>query len=630
MTPVPETPAKKQNCHVPECKKAPKGFKTSQGLKGHMKKFHEIVIDALSPVTASARVLFAPETPSAQGNSKGQHNLPSVMTEGRYQCGQCTEQFKTKEEVKSHMDDKHDKVFLYETIDEPVINDKGDTQVESDNALRAAENDIVENDEEVEQDLVNIVEDLELEGIAREVKNLVRVDKIVDSFVDSAFEAMNPGVINLKPGCEECHSKDEKNKEYEKAILGKDARLAEKTNTIRGLMETLKNNKKEKVEMTKKLNKTEELRKKNADLEKDVSDLKEDLHTSEALLKMARNENITPPEVQVPEMSSSRPEVRVPEKDMLVKIKCRECDFQCENREELLEHKRQEKAKSRAKDPAYANENNTTEEGPLSEEDSKCGQCSYTNKNRVLLREHEEEMHRTEGGLVCEEDDSKCGQCNYRNKNKNLLGKHKEERHKEIKCVRCGEISAGMASFRQHGEKKHNYPTLPKCNSFYKWTPCQLTFKSHEDMMEHLSQIHLTESQRNGHGLAKYQGSGYENRSTSRKGPEPCRNGNQCRFHRQSRCHFYHEFPPMKQQARHPRQSPTDQWQEVPSRGQNGNNVRQSHVQQPQGHRYWSVPPQSSLPAPWCLHGTRCPVGSYCVLRHEDQDFPNLQQQDHQ
>ena len=92
MTPVDETPAKKQNCHVPECKKAPKGFKTSQGLKKHMKKFHEIVSDAFSP----ARVLFAPETPSAQGNSKGQHYLPSVLTEGRYQCGQCTEQFKVK------------------------------------------------------------------------------------------------------------------------------------------------------------------------------------------------------------------------------------------------------------------------------------------------------------------------------------------------------------------------------------------------------------------------------------------------------------------------------------------------------------------------------------------------------
>ena len=119
------------------------------------------------------------------------------------------------------MDDKHDKVFSYETIDEPVINDKGDTQVESDNALRAAENDIVENDEEVEQDLVNIVEDLELEGIAREVENLVRVDKIVDSFVDSAFEAMNPGVINLKPGCEECHSKDEKTRNMRRQFWGK-------------------------------------------------------------------------------------------------------------------------------------------------------------------------------------------------------------------------------------------------------------------------------------------------------------------------------------------------------------------------------------------------------------------------
>ena len=51
-------------------------------------------------------------------------------------------------------------------------------------------------------------------------------------------------------------------------------------------METLKNNKKEKVEMIKK---AEEVNRKNTALTTQVSDLKEDLHTKDALLKMARD-----------------------------------------------------------------------------------------------------------------------------------------------------------------------------------------------------------------------------------------------------------------------------------------------------------------------------------------------------
>ena len=86
MSPVPATSVQKKDCYIPECKKAPKGFKTNQGLKGHMKKFHDVVIDALLPMAETARVLFQNtsllETPSVQGKSKGQINYPEVVSEG--------------------------------------------------------------------------------------------------------------------------------------------------------------------------------------------------------------------------------------------------------------------------------------------------------------------------------------------------------------------------------------------------------------------------------------------------------------------------------------------------------------------------------------------------------------------
>ena len=93
MTPVPETPIQKKDCNVSECKRAPNGFKTSRGLKGHMKKFHDIVLDVLSPVATSARVLFesGADAPSVQGNSKGQVNYLEVLSEGVHICGKCPE-----------------------------------------------------------------------------------------------------------------------------------------------------------------------------------------------------------------------------------------------------------------------------------------------------------------------------------------------------------------------------------------------------------------------------------------------------------------------------------------------------------------------------------------------------------
>ena len=59
-------------------------------------------------------------------------------------------------------------------------------------------------------------------------------------------------------------------------------------------------------------------------------------------------------------------------------IKCRKCDFKCENEEELREHKRMNEAEYRANNSAY---NTSLQEGPLSENESKWEKCNFVSKN---------------------------------------------------------------------------------------------------------------------------------------------------------------------------------------------------------------------------------------------------------
>ena len=73
--------------------------------------------------------------------------------------------------------------------------------------------------------------------------------------------------------------------------------------------------------------------------------------------------------------------------NVAISIKCRECEFVCRSREELLEHKRNKKAE-------YRSQQKASEEGPLSEAESKCDKCNFASKNRVLLEEHNDKRIR--------------------------------------------------------------------------------------------------------------------------------------------------------------------------------------------------------------------------------------------
>ena len=225
-------------------------------------------------------------------------------------------------------------------------------------------------------------------------------------------------------------------------------------------------------------------------------------------------------------------------------------------------------------------------------------------------------------------EEFKCDKCSFQGENMVNINDHKEKYHiTEHKCLVCGDTFVNMESFRKHAEihkYKGQVSYFPGNSAFFNCNECKESFKSHDYMMNHLSEVHLTEAQRQGAGLAKYNGRA-EGRENIRERRALCRNGVECWFYQNYRCRFFHPQRPQAQQ-RHVRQTPSDEWQQVPSLRPDHN--QQGQVQHPQEqvaqvHKYWSVPPQGDSSKPWCLHGDRCPMGKYCVLRHESLDFPN-------
>ena len=210
MTPViDKTPAQiKVDCSAPECKKT---FVTQRNMEKHKEKFHKIV-SALSqsPLATTVRTLFSGDgvdgvsLPSTQGDSSGRVNSPKVVTEGTFQCNECSEEFRMKVELLRHITIKHNKAQAAMRNDKD--NDKSANKTDS-----VVEHDDIEEEEEIRE----IAEDLEDEGLAVQVEEMIelgkmmRVDKIVDSVVETVFREMNPDAVVSKPDCHDCDLKDE-------------------------------------------------------------------------------------------------------------------------------------------------------------------------------------------------------------------------------------------------------------------------------------------------------------------------------------------------------------------------------------------------------------------------------------
>ena len=441
MTPVPETPIQKKDCNVSECKRAPNGFKTSRGLTNHLKKFHDIVLDAFSPAASSAKILFQTrsETPSIQGNSKGQVNFPKRLSEGLIICGKCPQEFSSRDEVKKHMDNKHDK--------EEVINDE--IQM------------VQQNEEEI---LVNFMEDIEDGNIARNLENRIAVEKIVQNFVEIAYNEMNPSEVTIKPSCHECACKDEKIIEFEKLLDEKDSQLVEKSVTIKGMGETLRKNVKERTEMQKKVDQTDKINGKLVETQKEIAVLKVRLETREAMSEL--NKQIAQNETN--HVVTDKIEITADIK------KCKKCKFTASNLKILglhMENDHQHEfmctdctTKFPFKNQLKIHRREVHEEGSFA-----CFVCNQHFKTHKELKQHIKKRCKTTHG----------------NTTSSIVHKHNEDilEEDEHKCPICPKITNNQVSLINHINTKHK-ATQDKCDS------CGQEFENKENLIKHIVEHH--------------------------------------------------------------------------------------------------------------------------------------------
>ena len=231
-----------------------------------------------------------------------------------------------------------------------------------------------------------------------------------------------------------------------------------------------------------------------------------------------------------------------------------------------------------------------------------------------------------EGPLNIEK--SKCNKCTFETRNRVLMNEHKEKYHGGFKCLMCTGIFTTKNHFLQHKKIHEAELNVPLGSSYpmnvysFQCTPCQTSFRTHEDMMNHMSENHVRKEQHTWEMPVNYKsgpvGSDHDGR------PPMCKNGENCRFHSQRRCNFYHPLPPKPQQSRHQRQTPSSEWKQVPAQWQHhqqGHKVQKPHGDQPQAPRSWMAPRDTSTT--WCKHADNCLQGRFCILRKDSQqDFP--------
>ena len=266
----------------------------------------------------------------------------------------------------------------------------------------------------------------------------------------------------------------------------------------------------------------------------------------------------------------------------------------------------------------HANKCHEIQEGPLTGEDSKCGQCSYQNKNIVLLEEHKNKEHEeVQGGRGGHRQQQsrqkkvvepswtratkqpveewlprlKCQKCRYETNTQNELVHHIETKHKQanIKCDNCPKTFLNSESLVTHIGQKHtinqqqhssNSSLIDSQINCVDWrcSFCGEKFQGKEVRDNHFCQEHPFRT-------VKRQG------KTMRRNKiqEECKRGSECHHWKAGTCWFYHvkivERPAEVQQ---------------PSR-----NTRRADM--------------------WCAYQDRCNRRQFCEFKHIDQEKDFIQ-----
>ena len=161
---------------------------------------------------------------------------------------------------------------------------------------------------------------------------------------------------------------------------------------------------------------------------------------------------------------------------------------------------------------------NQQTEGPLPDSQQQCDKCVFVSKDRVLMQYHKKRHQEISGKQLLNvnklkstneeegplpEGERKCDQCNYKNKNRVLMQAHKIKRHQEDnshKCRMCAIIYPTKDSFDKHMKQHRAELNVGSTSQYpmnvYTFTckPCNSSFKTHNDLMDHMCLVHLPKS----------------------------------------------------------------------------------------------------------------------------------------
>ena len=292
------------------------------------------------------------------------------------------------------------------------------------------------------------------------------VEKIVDSFVESAFRVMNPGEETGIVSCHNCELKDEVIVDKDSMIDAKEAVVAEKTAAVKGLLQRVKKLEEEKTLLKKRVDQTEKLKETLSTRNKEISNPKVQICTKDQLLVLAKNPtNNVHVDLQIN-----------PETEVVVK-KCKKCTFTAPNMDVLGLHMEN--------DHQYEFE---------------CNECDQKFPFKNQLKLHRREIHE-EGTFVCFVCNEKFKthkqlKAHIQRKCKSqslpkptaihpIVHKHNEEilPEDEHKCPKCPKITNNQVSFLYHMNTVHQ-ATIDKCDT------CGQEFTNREILIKHIVDNH--------------------------------------------------------------------------------------------------------------------------------------------
>ena len=367
---------------------------------------------------------------STQGNSKGEVNVIKVVSIARFVCGVCEKDYASKEKFDEHMK-RHD----------AAIDGK-----KPDNELNPEEN---QEEQENEVD-----EEMDSESVVKEIENLVIVDKIIDSFVDTAFRAMRP---NEAP--ETTKAEDQYNLLFRKYAKISDANTV-LTRANQNRLEIIEELEKlrtdaasieEALHTTRKANQglAERLRMKDTEteaMEEIIDNLKKKAKADAATAAdQAKNIRAMEEELGVWDEEEEDEEVTELQNEWIsddvrrqneITIRCEKCNYKTNNPTRLKGHM-------------------TRHNGYV------CDKCKKVFKSQADLNNHIQEDHRP--------DLFKCTMCSKQLTSKNKLSQHMNSKHPQNPPI-------GHSQWPQHKNNSNDY----SC------TQCGSGFESLNELKEHI------------------------------------------------------------------------------------------------------------------------------------------------